>query len=273
TGRMAEGTFHLTKLCPVEIIAPERGATVDGRRAVLDPITVRWQTPSSLSRAQLVLFKTDGARPEEVLRVPSNAEWAAGNRIAPRQVVLDPPDGLRSGSYEIVIRAVTQDNFDISNTESDDRGRFTVTPIPKLRAPRGLVTAPARIDAAYVRGQKDPHRVTFYWDNVADATDYTVVVYDAAGRILFSDAVRAANDDRQMYTFDFFAVNDERKRLLTNGTFTWSVAARRRIDRDHDGVLDKVLQEGEPATDSFVTDIPSPQQPHTRQGAVNPYGN
>ena len=73
------------------------------------------------------------------------------------------------------------------------------------------------------------------------------------------------------YSIDFMKLNDADRLAFSNGTFTYTVKAVRKYDSNGDGRLDKVLQEGEVSSASFITDVPIPRATKTK-GAVNPYG-
>lgn len=266
-GKLAESSFVLFKLRPVEIVAPARDAEISGLDAILNPIVARWRAVDDLTRAQLVLRRTDVTPPETVLKVPSDAEFSGGDRIAPNSVTLDTPDGLRPGSYEIVVYAETVEGIDISNVQEKYIGRFTISPVPPLDAPDDLRVEPKAFDVAYLQNRANPRVLRFDWSSVSDATDYFVSIYGDDGSRLLRENVASGNS----FALDFTEMTADAREVFSDGRFTARVEAVRRIDTNNDGVVDKILQEGVPADVEFETHIPTPEKA-TAKGAAKPYG-
>ena len=267
TGRLAENTFNLIKLRPVEILTPEKGTQFNGVDAILSPSSARWTTVDDVAKAQFVLYKADDNN-TVVLKVPSDEEMESGNKIAPKVVKLDNAEGLRPGDYDIIVYAETLDGVDISNTDKKYRGRFTVLPVEPLAVTSGLVTTPELLGAAYLRNPENPRTIVLSWNKVADATDYIVQIKDKKNKVVLSQMVE--NDTR--YEIDFLKLYETNKSTFAKGTFKWTVHAIRRIDTDKDGNVDKLLQEGPAGESTFSTDVPTPKKTKAK-GARNPYGN
>ena len=266
TGRLAEGSFYLIKLRPVEITSPKKGTQFNGVEAILNPAKASWTTVDKVAKAQLVLRKTD-ERGKIVLKVPSDEEMEKGNTVAPNKVLLDNEEGLRPGKYEIIVYAETLDGVDISNTDRKYIGSFTILPIEPLSGINNLNTSPALLNAEYLRNPENSRTITLSWDKVRDATDYILEIRDKKNKPVLTETVSNATS----YEIDFMKLYEGDRTMFSKGTFKWSVYPVRKIDTNKDGVLDKVLQEGPVSDSTFSTDIPSPKKSKAK-GAKNPYG-
>lgn len=266
TGRLAENTFNLVKLRPVEITSPARGTEFNGVDAVLNPSSAKWTTVDDVAKAQFVLVKADEGN-KVVLKVPTDEQMANGTTVAPKTVKLDTQEGLRPGRYEIIVYAETLDGIDISNTDNKYKGRFTVLPVEPLDPTLGLKTTPELLGAEYLRNPENPRTIILSWNKVSQATDYIVEIKDKKNKVVLSQMV-----EKPLYEIDFMKLYETNKSTFAKGTFKWSVHAIRRIDTDKDGTLDKLLQEGPSAESTFSTDVPTPRKTKAK-GARNPYGN
>lgn len=268
TGVLSENEFFLVKLRPVEITVPSRKAQIKGEDAIISPITAHWSTVDVVKKAQFVLTKTDENPPKEIIRIPSDIQMSNGNTVAPQNILLDTPEGLSAGTYEIIVYAETLDGINISNTEKKNRGMFTVLPVKPLDKAQNLVSDPKLLDTAYLRNPQNPKTITLSWNEVPKATEYYVSIRNRSGKEILSQNVE--NDTS--YKIDFTLLSEEDKIAFSKGTFVWTVKGIRRIDTDKDGKLDKILQESPEAKSSFETDIPIPKKSKAK-GATNPYGN
>jgi len=261
-GRIADGSFCLLKLRPVEVTAPANGSQLDGADAILKPGKVQWSSVDTVSSAQFVLTKTDGGSDQVVMKVPSDDEVAAGKK-APAVIQLKP---LYAGEYRIIVYAKTVDDIDISNVDEKNAARFTVLPVAPLADVKGLVAAPNKFDADYLRVKTKPRAIKLSWSPVGSATDYVVTIKQKkllGSKPLISKEVHSATS----YTLDISGLSDEDKKLFSNGTFTWTVKALRRInDEEH-----SILQQSAESSSTFETDLPQPTQARTT-GAKNAYG-
>lgn len=268
TGALSENDFYLVKLRPVEITVPSRNAQINGADAIISPITAHWSCVDKVKKAQFVLTKTDVNPPLEIMRIPSDLQMNNGNTVAPQDILLDTPDGLRPGSYEIIVYAETLDEIDISNTDKNNRGMFTVLPVEPLDTAQNLVATPQVFDTEYLRNPQNPKTITLSWNKVPKATDYFVSIRNKRGKEILSQNVK----EDTSYAIDFKLLSEEDKITFSKGTFNWTVKGVRRIDTDKDGIVDKILQESPEAKSSFQTDIPTPKKSKAK-GASNPYGN
>lgn len=266
TGRLAEDTFYLIKLRPVEITSPAKGTEYAGVDAILNPASARWVTVDDVAKAQFVLTKADEGN-KVIFKVPTDEQMANGTLVAPKTIKLDTPDGLRPGRYEIIVYAETLDGVDISNTDNKYKGRFTVLPVEPLDGTAGLTTTPELLGAEYLRNPDNPRTITLSWNKVSQATDYVVEIKDKKNKVVLTQMV-----DKTRYEIDFMKLYETNKSTFAKGTFKWNVHAIRRIDTDKDGNLDKLLQEGPSAESTFSTDVPTPRKSKAK-GAKNPYGN
>ena len=266
TGRLAENSFNLIKLRPVEITDPAKGTEFNGVDAILNPSYARWSTVDDVAKAQFVLYKSDEGN-KIVLKVPTDEQMENGTRVAPKTITLDTDEGLRPGKYEIIVYAETLDGVDISNTDNKYKGRFTILPVEPLDKTYGLAANPELLGAAYLRNPDNPRTITLSWSAVSNATDYIVEIKDKKNKVVLSEMV-----DTTKYEIDFMKLYETNKSTFAKGTFKWTVHAIRRIDTNKDGVVDKVLQEGPAAEGTFSTDVPTPKKTKAK-GAKNPYGN
>ena len=267
TGRLAESTFNLIKLRPVEITSPAKGTKFNGVDAIINPTSAKWTTVDDVAKAQFVLIKTD-EHDRVILKVPTDEQMEKGNTVAPKSIKLDTPEGLRAGNYEILVYAETLDGVDISNTDNKYRGKFTILPVEPLASTNGLLATPALLGAEYLRNPENPRTITLSWDKVSEATDYIVEIKDKKNKVVLSQMV----ENKTRYEIDFLKLYESNKSTFGKGTFKWTVHAIRRIDTDKDGTLDKLLQEGPSSESTFSTDIPTPKKSKAK-GAKNPYGN
>lgn len=267
TGKIAEGEFLFARLRPVSIDFPPKNYVLKGEDAILKPITAKWSSVDKVKSAQFVLRKVDEERPIEVIKIPTDEQMKSEFKIAPNNVLLDTPNGIKSGRYEIVVYAQTLDDIDISNIEEKYLGKFTVLPIEPLEQSKNLQVSPQSFDIEYLKNQKNPKTITFKWGKVSKATEYHFEIIDQKGKSVLSEIIK----DKTSYLLDFVKLPDAQKRIFSNGNFTWTVKGVRRIDSDKDGKLDKIFQEGAESESSFNTNIPTPTKSKAK-GAVNPYG-
>lgn len=250
-GKLNEGEFYLIKLRPVDITRPKKNSVIDGIEAILNPSKAVWSTVDEVSEAQFVLRKVDGKRVQEIMRVPSEASFKAGNKIAPRQILLDTPEGLTAGTYEMLVFAKTLDDIDISTVEEKYIGRFKITPIDPLPAPKRLSVSPKTFNIDYLKNLQNPREIKFEWGSVDNATEYILNI-TKDNRTVYSEITTETKTILKLLELPV-----EIREEFNNGNFTWTVEARRKIDSNKDGTLDKVLQSGLEAKDNFVTDIPT----------------
>lgn len=267
TGKIAEGEVLFARLRPVSIDFPPKNYVLKGEDAILKPITAKWSSVDKVKSAQFVLRKVDEGRPIEVIKIPTDEQMKGEFKIAPNNVLLDTPDGIKSGRYEIVVYAQTLDDIDVSNIEEKYLGKFTVLPIEPLEQSKNLQVSPQSFDIEYLKNQKNPKTITFKWGKVSNATEYHFEIIDQKGKSVLSEIIK----DKTSYLLDFVKLPDAQKRIFSNGNFTWTVKGIRRIDSDKDGKLDKIFQEGAESESSFNTNIPTPTKSKAK-GAVNPYG-
>lgn len=255
TGRLLRASFFLAKLHPVAVVAPVKGMEIDGLEVLLNPPVAKWESVDENSFAQLVVTRTDVNPPVEVMKVPSDAQVAAGNRVAPYSVKLAPEEGLHSGTYEIVVYAETMDGIDVSGTDEKYKGRFTVLPVPPLDTPEGMKTTPEAFDRQYLKKKKNKREIEFKWKPVKTANDYKFSIRNEAGEVLLEKNLGNSTE----YTLDFITMDDKLKNALLRGQFTWYIKALRRVDSNKDGVVDVIFQESPDTPSVLITDIPEPK--------------
>lgn len=268
TGKLAEKSFYLVKLRPVEVAVPSQNAKINGADAILNPVTAKWNSVDKVKKAQFVLTKIDENPPKTIIKIPSDEEFnGKKNSVAPSEVLLDTADGLRAGNYEIIVYAQTLDGIDISNTDKKNRRTFTILPVEPLEKAQNLEAKPAVFNREYLSVKGNPKNITLSWGKVPKATDYFVTIKDKKGRVLLEKNIKTGTS----YKIDFTAISPDDKLLFSKGQFAWSVVGVRRIDTDKDGKVDKIFQEGIISESVFETDIPTPKKSKAK-GAANPYG-
>lgn len=264
-GNLAKNDFQLIKLKPVEITAPSKGKKIPGLEAIMNPPSVTWQSVEKCKTAQIIVRLKDTQEP--VFVYPSDDQLKKELKVAPSTVKINTPGdyGLRSGDYEVIVKAETFDGIDISNTDEKNIGRFTVLPVEPLEETTNLTVTPEELNRDYILSKKST-AVTFRWAKVHNATDYYFVIYNSKNKPVIKQRLNTTS-----YVLEFAKLDAQNSVSLKKGSFTWTVEAVRRIDTDKDGILDKVLQEGKIAKGKFRTDIPTPKK-STAKGAINPYG-
>lgn len=270
-GNLAEQTFTLIKLKPIEIITPKRNQVFTGVDAIMNPSFATWNSVDEVDHAQFVLIRK-GEEDEIVFKTPSDEDMTAQDRskkTASRRVLLDTEDGLRDGDYEIIVYAETLDGIDISNSEEKYKGKFSILPVEPLPQVFGLKASPELFDEKYLSVPSNPKRITLSWDPVKGATDYLVTIGTDERK---SKKIVDMNITGTSFQIDFTSMTEEQRRNFAKGKFVFTVEALRRIDRDEDGVYDRILQRGESSSETFRTNVPEPKRSRAK-GARNPYGN
>ena len=212
TGKIAEGEFLFARLRPVSIDFPPKNYVLKGEDAILNPITAKWSSVDKVKFAQFVLRKVDEERSIEVIKIPTDEQMKGEFKIAPNNVLLDTPDGIKSGRYEIVVYAQTLDDIDISNIEEKYLGKFTVLPIEPLEQSKNLQVSPQSFDIEYLKNQKNPKTITFKWGKVSKATEYHFAIIDQKGKSVLSEIIK----DKTSYLLDFVKLPDAQKRIFSN---------------------------------------------------------
>jgi len=255
TGRLLRASFLLAKLHPVTILAPLKGSEIDGLEVLMNPPYAKWECVDQTSFAQLVVTRTDVNPPVEIIKVPSDAQMAAGNRVAPYSVRLATEEGIHSGTYEIVVYAETVDGIDVSSTDEKYKGRFVVLPVPPLETPERMKTTPEAFDREYLKKKKNKRQIEFSWKAVKTANDYKFSIRDAEGNILIEEYI----GNKTEYILDFVSMDDKLKNVLLRGQFNWYIKALRRVDSNKDGVVDVIFQESPDTPSALIIDIPEPK--------------
>lgn len=268
SGDLAERVFYLKKLKPIEILSPVKGSVINGVDAIVNPSYAVWESSDDVSYSQFVLTSVKENKREVVFKVPTDAQMKNGIKHAPNKILLDTPEGLSQGNYEIIVYAETLDGVDISNSAEGRRGYFSVGAITPLQSAKNLTAAPAVFDMEYLHDLNNPRKIKLSWSKVSGATHYLVSIKkDGKGMSILSYDIT-----NNSVTIDFNSLGNEKKNLLREGTFVWTVEALRRVDKDGDGKPDRILQRGKISSGTFVTDVRSPTK-STGKGALNPYGN
>lgn len=270
TGRLAEGTFFLVKIKPVELLRPTRGTVVSGDVAVKELFPIRWSSVEPPTKSQLVINRVEGRNKIPVYRYP-NVNFESGSPKIPYSLSIDLPETFEAGNYELIIRAETADGYDISNSDDRNMGRFRITPIPPLDSITGLSVTPKVLNGEYLMNTANPRYFIFSWNPVKNATHYIVQINDKRGRPMTERYNISAKDTS--YKFDFLVLPDNVRQQFMNGTFQCSVQAVSRVSINRgEKKVDKILQRSSWATQKFTVDVEDPKKARGKKGAKNPYG-
>ncbi len=249
SGKLIESKFQLFKLRPVEVVFPKRNAVLDGLDAFLNGVDIQWNSVDSLNDAQIVITRIDQKNPLVMLKIPSDEEFNAGNRVAPKRVNADPDIDFEAGTYEVVVYAHTrEDDIDISNTDEEKRGIFTLTPYKKMDAAKNLSATPAVINAAFLKNHTP--EIKFSWAAVPEASKY---VFRIQGASFFKNKNVQIEKEVSSNSITINLTDDEYKAITAaNGKYTWSVEAKRQISNSRK----KKSLGGEIASSEFTIDVP-----------------
>ncbi|MGI5116834.1 FecR family protein [Treponema sp. SP13] len=237
----ADKTFDLKHLRPVELVSPPRGAKISGVDAALKPGSLQWSSVEKPVKSRLVLEKIGKA----------GSLISASN---PDYTVNLPP--LEAGTYRWRVTATTEDGLDISSVRD---GIFTVLPIPPLE--KLAVFSPAENQTFGANFFKTNRSIVFRWKKNAEATHYSIKLYNAKNQKIFERNIEAneasAGNKADECTFTF---TDLAK--LSRGTFYVDIRAQRRLKN---GLL---FQDGNASVRNFVIDLPQTKKIETDDTGV-----
>ena len=271
-GELYESVFHLVKLRPVEIKTPKKKAKFEGIDVVFNKVNITWYSVDAVSEAQVEVVKLSEEEPLTVVKIPSDEEFAKGNKVAPSSVLIENPDLRNGGDYEVIVHAKTLDGIDISNTDKKYIGQFSISPVEPLQMASELKCTPAIYDAAYLRNKENTRDVKFSWQHVKNATDYRFEIKSPKGKSIYKKTLTGKTEVKVNWPELIQSQKSKADmRKLYQGNFTWTVEAFRRIDLDNDGILETEIQPGVIAESVLVVDVPSLKKTSGR-GAKNPYG-
>lgn len=237
----ADKTFDLKHLRPVELVSPVRGARISGVDAALKPGSLQWSSVEKPVKSRLVLEKVGKAG--SIISV-SNPDYT---------VALPP---LEAGTYRWRVSATTEDGLDISSVRD---GIFTVLPIPPLAKP--AVFSPAENETFGVNFFKTNRSIVFRWKKNAEATHYSIKLYNAKNQKIFERNIDAneasvpSKADECAFTFTDLA-------KLSRGTFYADIRAQRRLKNS------LLFQDGNASVRHFVIDLPQTQKIETDDTGV-----
>lgn len=237
----ADKTFDLKHLRPVELVSPVRGARISGVDAALKPGSLEWSSVEKPVKSRLVLEKAGGRG-----TVFSTADPDFSVRLPP----------LSAGTYRWRVSAVTGDGFDISSVQD---GVFTVLPIPPLE--KLAVSSPEENETFGANFFKTNRSIVFRWKKNAEATHYSIKLYNAKNQKIFereieaNEASAAGKAGECAFTFTDLA-------KLSRGTFYADIRAQRRLKN---GLL---FQDGNASVRHFVIDLPQTQKIETDDTGV-----
>ena len=237
----ADKTFDLKHLRPVELVSPVRGARISGVDAALKPGTLEWSSVEKPVKSRLVLEKVGKA-------------GSIISAVNPSYTMSLPP--LEAGTSRWRVSAVTEDGLDISSVRD---GTFTVLPIPPLE--KLAVSSPAENETFGTNFFKTNRSIVFRWKKNAEATHYSIKLYNAKNQKIFernidaSEASAAGKAGECAFTFTELA-------KLSRGTFSADIRAQRRLKN---GLL---FQDGNASVRHFVIDLPQAKKVETDDTGV-----
>ena len=237
----ADKTFDLKHLRPVELVSPVRGARISGVDAALKPGTLEWNSVEKPVKSRLVLEKVGKAG--SIISV-SNPDYT---------VDLPP---LEAGTYRWRVSAATEDGLDISSVRD---GTFTVLPIPPLEKP--AVSSPEENETFGANFFKTNRSIVFRWKKNADATHYSIKLYNAKNQKIFEREIEA-NEASAAGTAGECAFTFTELAKLSRGTFSADIRAQRRLKN---GLL---FQDGNASVRHFVIDLPQTKKVETDDTGV-----
>ena len=237
----ADKTFDLKHLRPVELVSPPRGAKISGVDAALKPGSLQWSSVEKPVKSRLVLEKVGKA----------GSIISASN---PDYTVDLPP--LEAGTYRWRVSATTEDGLDISSVRD---GIFTVLPIPPLAKP--AVFSPAENETFGANFFKTNRSIVFRWKKNAEATHYSIKLYNAKNQKIFEREIEA-NEASAAGTAGECAFTFTELAKLSRGTFSADIRAQRRLKN---GLL---FQDGNASVRHFVIDLPQTKKVETDDTGV-----
>jgi hypothetical protein len=209
-GYLGRTEFTFTILSRMALSAPSDRMQVEGLDARRHGVRLSWSVPDRPETSELLVSGDPGFR-SIALRAPA----AAGAFLAER---------LNAGDYYWTVKGKLY-GFDLSALETR---RFTVRPIPPLRAPVRLAPVRGyRFGPSELRGLSS---LRFDWDAVQDATRYAFALYRGADQV-------------PLVQSDFLAehssvLND--LSILENGEYRWTVKAQAydaKQELEQDGII------------------------------------
>ena len=237
----ADKTFDLKHLRPVELVSPVRGARISGVDAALKPGTLEWNSVEKPVKSRLVLEKVGKAG--SIISV-SNPDYT---------VDLPP---LEAGTYRWRVSAATEDGLDISSVRD---GTFTVLPIPPLE--KLAVSSPEENETFSANFFKTNRSIVFRWKKNAEATHYSIKLYNAKNQKIFEREIEA-NEASAAGTAGECAFTFTELAKLSRGTFSADIRAQRRLKN---GLL---FQDGNASVRHFVIDLPQTKKVETDDTGV-----
>jgi hypothetical protein len=239
TGLSSEGAFTLRIFRPVQLDYPAAYTEVDGLRAYLEPLEVRWSSGEDAETRSFILSRNRDLSGPPVLEEPS-----------PSRVLPLPP--LTEGLYYWTVRAAAAGGFDIGPREIRT---IRVLPIPPFPAaanrapPEGSVIGPAEL--------RRRRAVTFSWDAVPDAEGYMLTLFREAGGKT-QEILRAGPLAGTSYTLEDLV-------LLDQGSFIWRLEA---VADYSSGKAGTIRRGGEAGANSFAIDFGLPSVPRARKPGI-----
>ena len=230
TGPVETVEFTVRTPEALKALSPAPSAKIDGLTALRTPVNFTWKTGrDKAAKTELVIKKRqDDGTMRTVESIKTNKTSAA----VPR---------LTSGSYTWQVLASTEDGIPI-NTEPVS---FTVTSVaslarPMLMSPKHNLT----MDASYLRKNRS---ITFEWKEVADATEYSFVLYkkQANGTLTPVYSEKGVKGNK---------VKLKKLTMLDIGEFEWDVTA---FTYAKDGYEERRSQPGQA---SFKIKFDAPKQ-------------
>ena len=199
TGPDSSVTFTLRKPVKAQTVLPESGEKIEGLWALRNPVTLKWKKGDDSSDFRILIKKLSPDGSWNIERIISN----------PKET--ETIKGLFSGTYSWSVLGNTKEGYPVNSEPAS----FTITPVPPLEKP--VLIEPEEgflINASYLKKNR---KISFDWNEVPDATDYTFALYlrgenGALTKIMEQSVVKSEIKIKNLKLFDI-------------GKFEWHVTA------------------------------------------------
>ncbi len=235
---IGEYSFRMKKLVPVKLSKPANRSVIEGIDAFKAPGQFVWTTVDKAKTGELILYKDSVSENNRIFTYKN-----------PRTTEKMPR--LYEGTYYWRVKAITEDDLDISSEEINS---FRITAIPKLKAPRMIEPSAGKVfDTQYFMSNR---QISFRWDTVPEAAKYILIIENENGEQIVNQVFNA---DQTEYVLDDLS-------KLKVGKMTWSVEAVSEFEG-----MD--FQHGEITSEQFTISLPELKKPKMKAKKGKRYGN
>ncbi len=222
--------FSIRQALPVTLVSPKNNETIQGLKAVTEPIQVKWQFTDKPQVSSFILRKQQANGIMKVVMETKN----------PEQTV--KLERLPPGFYDWTVKGFSTNAIPL---DAGEYNSFTVTAVPSLNK-ANLITPQLKgeINSRYLRNNRF---IGFEWNKVPDATDYTIVLY-------YKNENGSLNRIFEQKQYKSTAYKFKNLRALDVGEFEWHVTAYRRAA---DGFVEQLSEE---SVGSFTINLQKPKK-------------